>query len=140
MMSLTPSHVEWVIIVIMGSIIIVLLATREDSGRDATHPTLATAKISLEEHQKNFRILQAKNQDLAKLLRDAYSPDGDILKSQERAKELQAVRAQLRATERILQDTQSKLIVLEHGKSEVDSHQGDSTAPHSPKKRSSTRS
>ncbi|KAF8853278.1 hypothetical protein BDZ45DRAFT_729589 [Acephala macrosclerotiorum] len=136
-MSSAPGPVEWIIILVMGLIIIVLLATREDSGRDATHPTLATAKISLEEHQKNFQILQTKNHDLAKLLRDAYSPDGDILRSQERAKELQAVRAQLRATESILQDTQSKLIVLEHGKSGVDDQQGDGPALQSPRKRSS---
>ncbi|CZR67650.1 uncharacterized protein PAC_17549 [Phialocephala subalpina] len=126
----------WITIGVLSLIIVALLAAREDSSK-SKDTTLATTQISLEEQYKNMKKVAVTNRDLARRLREEHSKNGDSSKAKEFAKELEAVKAQLQATESVLHDTQSKLIVLEHGKSSgVESKQeSDGPTPQSPRKR-----
>ncbi|KUJ10209.1 uncharacterized protein LY89DRAFT_740600 [Mollisia scopiformis] len=110
---------QWIVIAVLLVTVLVLIKYRNSSDRQS--PSVAWTstedKIHAEEQIQNNNVLQKANEKLARELRYLCREGGPVSSSRERLQALEACQTQLRATERVLQDTQSKLIILEHGKS-----------------------
>lgn len=90
---------------------------------EPNHGKQLTDKIRPREQASNIQILEAANRKLVQQVRNLCSPGGLISKANAQFTALEVCQAQLRAMERLLKETQSKLIILEYGKAESQDRQ-----------------